>query len=290
MSSRTTDLIAIALVVAGSLTFGRQILQWWHAAPPAAPATAAAPAIGPAWEDPTQPVALEFGDLPLSMTRQTVIGDAELAVEALVRHCEQSVAAARAPWRDRDEAERQLLSKTVGLTPAAEESGVWQVYVIDRQFPMVAGLRRFVSGENEAAAGVPRLVCWGMAMPAGDNAWNLFVFQAASRGSAVPAGLPDVPLPPESHRNLSRRDERGGLLVGFSGTGSPREWIQFYDDWFAGQGWSLEEGWLTGGGAWSARFRKPGAPEAGRVEIQFAEAANRELSGLLQIVPNDQQP
>ncbi|MGE5192823.1 MAG: hypothetical protein ACM3U2_09990, partial [Deltaproteobacteria bacterium] len=65
------------------------------------------------------------------------------------------------------------------------------------------------------------------------------------------------------------------------------EWIQFYDDWFAAQGWSSEEGWLSAGRAWSARFRKPGAPDAGRVEIQFAEGANRELTGLLHILPHD---
>ncbi len=124
-------------------------------------------------------------------------------------------------------------------------------------------------------------------MPAGDNARNLFVFQAATRGSAVSSSLPDVPLPPDGHRNLSLRDERGGLLVGFAGIAAPQDWVQFYDDWFAEKGWSSEEGWLTGGGAWSVRFRKPGAPEAGRVEIQFAEAANRKLTGLLQIVPHD---
>jgi hypothetical protein len=287
MTSRTTDLIAIALVVAASLTFGRQILRWWHAAPPAA-GTTGAPAVQLPWEDPLRPVALEFGDLPLSMTRQTVFGNAEAAVEALVRHCERGAAAARAPWRDWDEAERQLLARIEGLTPVAWESGVWQVYVIDRQFPMAAGVRRFVSGENDAAAGHPRLVCWGMAMPAGESAWNLFVFQAAVRGSAAAASLPDVPLPPDGHRNLSVRDERGGLLVGFAGTGLPAEWMHFYDDWFADAGWSSEAGWLTSGGAWSVQFRKPGAHDAGRVEIQFAEGANREMTGLLQIVPHDE--
>ena len=288
MTSRTTDLIAIGLVVAASLTFGRQVLQWWHAAP--SPTTTAAPASQPPWEDPLQPVALEFGDLPLSMTRQTVVGDADAAVAALVRHCERGAAAARSPWRDWDAAERQLLARTEGLTPVAEEAGVWQVYVIDRQFPMAAGVRRFASGANEAARGHPRLVCWGMAMPAGESAWKLFLFQGAVQGHPVPTGLPEVPLPPDGQRSLSLRDERGGMLVGFSGKGSPPQWIQFYDDWFAERGWSAEEGWLSAGGAWSARFRKPGVPEAGRVEIQFAEAANRELTGLLQIVPNDETP
>jgi hypothetical protein len=127
-----------------------------------------------------------------------------------------------------------------------------------------------------------------MAMPAGKGAWKLFVFEAAIDGNSAPTGLPEVPLPPDARRNLSLRDERGGMLVGFSGNGSPAEWMTFYDDWWAGQGWSAGDGWMTGGGTWSARFLKPGAPQAGRVEIQFAEGANRELTGLLQIIPPDQ--
>ena len=288
MTSRTTDLIAIGLVIAASLSFGRQILQWWHAAPPPAPTAAAAPASSPPWENPLQPVSLEFGDLPLSMTRQTVIGDGGAAVEALVRHCERSAAGARSPWRDWDAAEQQLLARTEGLTPVAEQSEVWQVYVIDRDFPMVAAVRRFVSSEKEAARGRPRLVCWGMAMPAGEGAWNLFVFQGDVAGNSLPTGLPAVPLPREASRNLSLRDERGGMLVGFSGKGSPAEWTEFYDDWFGAQGWSSEDGWMSAGGAWSARFRKPDAPAAGRVEIQFAEGAKNELTGLLQIFPHDE--
>jgi hypothetical protein len=289
MTGRTTDLIAIGLVIAASLTFGRQILQWWHAAPPPAPATPAAPATGAPWENLLQPVSLEFGDLPLSMTRQTVIGDGGAAVEALVRHCERGAAAARSPWRDWDAAEQQLLARTEGLTPVAEEAGVWQVFVIDREFPMVAGVRRFVSSEKEAARGNPRLVCWGMAMPAGESAWNLFVFQGAVAGNVGHAVLPAVPLPRDANRNLSLRDERGSMLVGFSAQGSPAEWTEFYDDWFGAQGWSSEDGWISAGGAWSARFRKPAAPQAGRVEIQFAEGANRELTGLLQIVPHHEE-
>jgi hypothetical protein len=289
MTSRTTDLIAISIVAVASLTFGRQILEWWHAAPDSTPSAAShAPLIRPAWEDQLQPVALEFGDLPLSMTRQAMKGDGEAAVESLVRHCERAASAARSPWRERDAAEDQLLARTAGLEPAAQEPSVWQVYVVDMQFPMVAGVRQFASGPTEAARDVPRLVCWGMAMPAGQKAWNLYVFQAALQGNPVPAGLTDVPLPPDGSRNLSLRDERGGTLVGFSGRGSPPEWMKFYDEWFAGRGWSSGDGWMTGGGSWSARFQKPGTPGAGRVEVQFADAGNRELTGLLQIVPNQE--
>ena len=210
-----------------------------------------------------------------------------------MRHCERAAVAAHSPWRERDAAEDQLLARVAGLEPVAQEPGVWKVYVVDRRFPMVAGVRYFSlassehnssgqdrsdapAGENarapsnvttpfakgseratrgevqlangETASGVPRLVCWGMAMPAGKDAWNLFVFQAAVTKNPSAVGLPDVPLPPASTRNLSLRDERGGLLVGFAGTGEPAVWMKFYDEWFTQHGWSSGNGWLTGGG------------------------------------------
>src|SRR5262245_55510888 len=94
ITSRTTDLIAIAIVVVASLTFGRQILQWWHAAPSEPGSAGMAPAVQPGWEDQRQPVSLEFGDLPLSMTRQTIVADAEPIIVELVGHRELFVVGA----------------------------------------------------------------------------------------------------------------------------------------------------------------------------------------------------
>ena len=290
ITSRTTDFIAIAIIVVASLTIGRQVLDWWHAPPTQAEALSEASGSRPAWEDSREPIALEFGDSPLAMTRQVVEGEKKTTIDVLVGHCRQAVSATRRPWRESDEAEERLLERTAGLTPVAEELGVWQVYVIDERFPMVAGVRRFASGQKEAARGTPRLVCWGMAMPAGKNVWNAYVFQGAARGSPAATGLPEVPLPPGSRRNLSLRDERGGALVGYSGSGSGQAWMKHYDGWFAAQGWSSNEGWRTEGGTWSARFRNQKDPAAGWVEIHFAEDAHRELTGLVQITMSGNTP
>ena len=281
MTSRTTDLIAIGIVLVASLTLGRQVHEWWHAAPPAAGVASPAGGRQPGWEDDLQPVALEFGDLPLAMTRQVVLGEREAAIAALVRHCAAAAKACLGPWRAPDATEEQLLAKTSGLTPADQEAEVWQVYTIDERFPLVAAVRRFAASE------APRLVCWGLAMSAGNKAWNLYVFHGARAAQPASSGLHDVPLPPHARRNLSLRDERGGAFIGFSGDGTPQAWVKFYDDWFATAGWSSGTGWLDGAEAWSARFHKPDAPEAGRVEIQFAVGGRRELTGLLQIFPQD---
>jgi hypothetical protein len=287
MTSRTTDLIAIAIVVAASLSLGRQVLVWWHAAPPTRAAAEMAARTGPAWDDLSQPLSLEFGDLPLAMTRQVVVGERDATIAALVGHCETAAKRAGRPWRDRDAAEDRLLARVEKLTPVAQEAGVWQVHVFDERFPMVAAIRQFAAGPDDAASRGPRLVCWALAMPAGKETWNLYVFQGTANGRPAPADRADVPLPPGAHRNLSLRDERGATFAGFSGNDAVGEWIRFYDDWFADRGWSSGEGWLTSTTAWSARFDEPGSAAGRRVEIQFARDGNGELSGLLQVVPHD---
>jgi len=300
ISSRTTDLLAVSIVLVASLTLGRQILHWWHTEPPA-PAAAAAPEIaGPAWDDPSQPLSLEFGDLPQALTRQLIKGDQDVAVEALVRHCQAAAETASRPNHEPDDAERRLLEKLAGLTPVEESSekrgngsavdaaGGWQVYVIDERFTMVAAVRRFVDDgaadrSNETARSGVRLVCWGIAMPVGERAWTLYLFHESRAGASSSGSLPDVPLPDGARRNLSLRDEKGGALIGFSGRGSAKTWMTFYDDWFSRQGWSQTYQWSVGAAAWSASYRRPRESETGRVEIRFAADERGELTGLIQI-------
>ncbi len=215
ITSRTTDLIAIGIVVVASLTSGRQLLVWWHAAPPTRAAAEMAARTGPAWDDPSQPLSLEFGDLPLAMTRQVVAGDRDATVAVLVEYCKTAAKTALQPWRERDAAEDRLLARIESLKPVAEEAGVWQVYVFDEPLPMAAAIHWFAAAPDDAASEGPRLVCWAMAMPAGKEAWNLYVFRGTANGRSAPADHTDVPLPPGARRNLSLRDEQGSSIVGF---------------------------------------------------------------------------
>ena len=322
ITSRTTDLLAVSVVLVASLTFGRQILQWWHASPPDAGVSGDALLPAPGWEDERQSLSLEFGDLPLALTRQVVMGDRAAAVAALVGHCRAGAIDAKCPVHEPDEAEQRLIEKVAGLKPVAEQAGEapavtpvagknretagdWQVYVVDERFTLVVAVRRFPdggagvppsdeqaerlhhksergSGSNGTARKVQRLVCWGIAMPTGENAWTLYVFRQSPAGGTSASGQPTVPLPPGANRNLSLRDERGGLMLGFSGSGLAQNWMTFYDDWFAGQGWAKSDHWSTGKQTWSVRFIKPGFPEAGRIEIRIAVDQKGELTGLLQ--------
>jgi len=285
ITSRTTDFLAISIVLVATLTLGRQIFVWWHVAPPSESAAQQAGPPQAAWEGDQQPVALEFGDLPVSVTRQIISGEPAAVVAALVRNCEIATRAAERPLRERDETEDRLLERLANSKPAAEESGTWQVHVVDDRFLLVAGLRRLPDGQSgEAARSEWRLVCWGIGMPAGPEVWTTFVMQGTGGASSSRGGALDVPIPPDSRRSLSLKDERGAALVGFSGAGEPDRWMQFYDRWFAGRGWTSSDGWSVGQDVWSARFAGPGESDRERVELRFARDRRGELAGLWQVI------
>jgi hypothetical protein len=309
-TSRTTDLIAIAIVLVASLTLGRQVLRWWQAEPPA-PNAAAKAGPAPAWEAGSAPLLLEFGDMPLAMTRQAIRGDQETAVDALVARCWGEAQRAGRPNHEPDQAEKRLLDRIAGLEPVIEEPAVCRVYVIDERFPMVAavgpvGVAPGERGEQvprttparrtdpqapsaplHPAGSVPRLLCWGMALPLGNSAWTLYIFRQSPAKNRPDSDFLDVPLPPGAKRNLSLRDLHGGGLIGFSTSAPANTLVKFYDDWFNRQGWAQAEEWQTGQGVWTARFRSSGSGAGAQVDVRFAQDQGGVLLGVLQIVSPD---
>jgi hypothetical protein len=283
--SRTTDFLAICIVLVASLTLGRQILIWWHA-PTHEELTAREANTGPpAWGDNQEAVALEFGDLPVGLTRQSCTGTPSAALATIVANCEAATRSADRPLHESDPVEVGLLQKLSDSKPASEHPGDWQVHVVDERFLLVAGLRRLPAEHSgDAARSEWRLVCWGMGMPAGAESWTTFVMRGTGGAVASRSGVPEVPIPPESRRSLALNDERGAALVGFSGAGDPEHWMQFYDRWFSGNGWTPAGGWSIGAEVWSARFAGPTDREGMRVEVRFARDRRGELTGLWQVI------
>jgi hypothetical protein len=290
--SRTTDLLAMAIVLAASLTFGSKIAWWWqNDAPPPSPASNPALTL-PGWEDGQQSVDLEFGDLPLALTRQNVVGDQPTAIKALVAHCRAIVEKSAAPTNDADEAEIRLLERIADLTPAAEEPGAWQVFVVDDRFPFVAAVTLAVSRRpadkngSKSAPAARRLICYGLAMPAGEQFWTLLIVKGAS-GRTGSQTNSDIPLPPGAARTLSLRDTKGSALSGFAGKALASEWITFYDDLAEARGWTRSTAWSPGNQSWAARFARR---EGGWVDIRLANDRRGELTGVLQVIPQISDP
>jgi hypothetical protein len=285
VTSRTTDLIAIGVVLVGGLSMGRQVIEWWQAEPPSVAMAGAGESANFLSSAGESPVELEFGDYPLALRRQTVPGDRDAAIAALVTACRTSLETGHRANLPSGEAADRLLAHTASLTPVAESAGAWQIYRLEDRFSLVLGVRlQHGAGGNETGE-TKRLARWGLAAPFNDTTWTLYLFQPPNSGGTSVAKTPEIPLPPEGRRLLALRGADGGGLIGFSGEGLPQEWMAFFDDKLGEQGWSASGGWTSGKGAWSARFESREKSRAGQVSIEFSRAASGGLMGLIQIDP-----
>lgn len=283
VTSRTTDLIAIGVVLVGGLSMGRQVVEWWQAEPPSV-AMSGAVDVHP-WGAGGSPVELEFGDYPLALRRQTITGDRETALAALIEACRLSLETDRRTVLPSGEAADRMLAHTASLAPVAESAGNWQIFRLEDRFSLVLGVRLLPGAGKEDNSETRRFACWGLAAPFDDTTWTLYLFQPPISGKTAVAKTPEIPLPPEGRRLLALRGADGGSLIGFTGEGLPQDWMTFFDDKLGEQGWSAGSGWTSGKGAWSAWFESDEKNRAGQVSIEFSRDASGGLMGLIQIDP-----
>jgi hypothetical protein len=290
IAGRTTDLIAIGLVIIGGLSMGRQIVEWWGAEPPVVGVSSATEGDSTPWGTGSTPVDLEFGDYPLSLRREVVAGDQVEAMKAVVNACRFALqSTADADWPAEDAAGK-LLERVDAETPVAEEPGEWQIFQIEKPFALVLGVRllpKSVPGERNDATGsepMRKLACWGMATPLGEKRWTTYMCQPVSGNSRSADREVDPALPEGSRRLLSLRGASGAGLIGFSGRGVPREWTSFFDAQLGAQGWETRGGWSSGAETWSARYEPVDAGRRAVVDISFSRDDAGELRGLIQIV------
>ena len=288
---RTTDILAIAIVVVFGLSFGGRIAEWWATDPETVGLDANISAGGTMpWETPGGVVSLEFGEHPYAIERQTLSGSRKQAVAALQGSVRPLVREAVLPPGEQTEAETRLLTRVAKLKASEEEQGVWQIFTIDRPLPMVVGVRNFgrkaTSGNvKPAAADNRRVVCWGLAFPFSVDGWRLFAFHPTNVRRETLPGLPKLKLPETARRILSLRGAGGGALVGFEGAGPGKEWAQHFDDWFKKHNWQRDAEWSRSGSDWNVRFLAGNQPNAGRIEIQFGKTDEAEWTGLLTVIP-----
>jgi len=310
MSAWTTRGLLTAVILVAGLGLGRQVLKWWAAdsADPKADGwhghlarggvgtgdTPVAPdGCSPAADglgDPTQPHILRFGNQPWSLRRQLVSGSKQAAADALRAGCrqitQQGVVFTDLPPQD----EKEFLEYLATCAPVEQEAGLWRLFQLDQGFPMVVGVRE--SAEQpppktgaKLARPAPRVVTWGLAVPAGPDAWALYTFQSEP-GSGQPfPDLPDVPLPPGCQQTLSMRVVGGGAMIGFEGPNEPDSWTRFYQRWFAGKGWEAVGQWQHADTAWYGRYAAAGRGPAATVDVRFAPDGRGRLTGLLIVSP-----
>lgn len=297
---RTTDLLAIGVVAVATLTIGRQTIVWWKTEP--LPPVATAPGGSGFLHADDTPVVLEFGEQPVSLTRQRLQGTRAQALAKLADLCRTACDAATSPPLEVAAVESTLREAVHDQQPFEELTNHWRLYQLDDGLPMIVGFRHFPPGLNEphpdnrSRTEVPntapfpsdrwRLVCWGLAMPLSSQTWTLYTHGAATISSVASNSIGTTPaIPPGSQRILSLRQEGGGGMIGFRGPGPITDWRAFYDRWAREHGWKKLPGAQISIHSYAVRFQAEASVESATMDVQLIADQAGEIRGLISIWP-----
>lgn len=278
---RTSDLLAIGILVVAALSFGREITGWWDADEPA-PVAATEHAFGsskPGWDVPGRRVELRFGESGLHLHRERIVGDADVAIEQLLVHCATLLSDRELPTDAVDPGEERMLAATTDLEPVRRGDG-WAIHVVATPMPTAIG----VLGDDSACTtcGGRRAVCWGVLMGADEpGTWTAFWFdRRPTDDESTTTEFTDVVLPTGAKRTMSLRDVTGAGVIGFEGRGDADEWVRSFDEAHPpDDGWTTN-GWRTLGVVRTVRYDHA---ESGRtVEVRI-ETGGSALVGLVAV-------
>lgn len=268
----TTKGIFSALVLVAGLGFGRQVVDWWHSgdAPQVATVVTEAPLD---LSDAAGPVEIAVGELPLRFGRQTVVGDQAQAIEALEAAGRAGLATASPLSQVADADEQYLLDRLAQLKPVEARSqggetvgpDAW-LYEPSPGMPLIVGTRRLNTHSSEAApdatAWETRVVLWGLAAPAGERLWTLYLLQA-ERSRADDQQQEGLPLPPDCRRLMAFRDQQGAETAVFQGSGECDHYRRFYAAWLTEHGQKAAARWRrSGDGGWQVMVVLDGSQTA----------------------------
>ncbi|MCA9053289.1 MAG: hypothetical protein KDA75_05595 [Planctomycetaceae bacterium] len=286
IARRTTDLIAIALILIGGLTVAQRLVVWWKTDPSETLANPEAlfssDSLAP-WGGGPEGVSLDLGEQPLTLHRRVVRGSRDDAIHALQEDCRTAVAGFPADRFDslppREERESRLLQQLGNQSPidmAADRT--WSVYAVPGPVAMVFGTRR----ESVDAPPV-RIVCWGLIMPSPEETWTLL--RIVPRLSSNAAGNTEsIPLPSNCRPGLSVRGDVEGELVTFSGHGPAAEWRKHFDHLAVEQEWRPLATWRTEAANWSAAWLRQRGTRLERIDLQLTQSETG-WAGLINISP-----
>lgn len=292
ISSRTTDLLAIAIVLVGSMALGRQVLSWWHEAPPAVLPPGILADLDTEWGAEDRPVELDFGTSPVRLIRQSVgSGGPVVALGVIQEACQKALIDAVEPIHAPDPAELEMLRTVAKLQADVEQPGLWQIHRLGGNMVTLIGVRFFPNrdqtgpvlkatenghamvenGASTTAGLIPRVICWGLTFPGrAPGSWITYTFikkqrsesadpqakSTAQTASVGDAGSGLIPLPENCRRTVFVSEGAWNSLLGFQGVGNAAAWRRHFSNWLISQKWTCVEDWveLPGTDGWSASF------------------------------------
>lgn len=273
ISSRTTDLFAIALIVVVALTIGLQVTRWWRAEPPTAvggPADAAPLAL---WDPaPSLTVDLQAGDWILK--RSTANGTAEAITADAVEQARQIVASTQpAKLPPPTAAEEQWLAQLREWAPVSTTDNGGRVFALGGPWPWIVAT--IDSGANDSA----RVVCWMFALPQAEQSWTMYTARHTAAGLAAADGF-DVPLPMHVQRLLHARSEDGNGVTTFMSDGSLSKLKTDWDQQLTAAGWTRAGAWSETDQRSRGTFERSGKSHTVTLDATLARDADNVTRGL----------
>ena len=246
---RTTDLLAIGLLLVVGLAVGRQLTAWWNEPElDSHPNPLAVTGSGSAW---TEPQDLQLGELGQTIHRQQVSGDRQAAWTALEHSTRKTARQAGWPNSEADQPERQLLELLAQRKPHQNHTAAntaantaASIHRLDGPLPMVVATRRLL--------GQTRVVGWGLATRRPDHGWVTWTFAAASHIDTLP-----VELPAGSRQLLAVGNEHSQRLLVFCGNPGPNDWWNHFDSQLNRSGWTAQAPPSRHADGWTARWQHP---------------------------------
>ncbi len=295
------NLLATGAIVILGLTFGKQVLQWWHGDPPVVAVeqqTMDNDLRG--FANPQLPHLLAFGDLPVAMDRTVIEGNEAAALAHLRARCRAIATTASQHPAQRIPASESLLRRLEQFQPV-EQGKDWRIVQSAGPVITVVALRMACDTSTEPAAVTSQhgtsVLSWGIGLrqPASAKSgttataatepaaaatktarlperWTLFT--CSGIGKRVDSDLDTaLPIPPGCRRTMSVRGSGGGMLIGFSGAGTAATAMPFYDRSLVQLGWRRTRPWRQMGALWHARFERSSVTVC---DIQIADNSERE--------------
>lgn len=305
ISSRTTDLLAIAIVLIGGITLGRQMLTWWHEDVPAVLDVGPLENLDTEWGANSQPVSMEFGSSQVQLTRQQFeTGGPRVALDAVRQRCQELLVASGPPESPADQAEVEQLDALAKLTPDVEQPGRWQLFTLGGGLVAVVGVKTFDGPTGNLDRASPsatrRVICWGLVFPGlSPGAWTAYTFArrpgtVLQSPAAPPAGfeLSGIELPDGCQRTVLMQEAGQTGLLGFRGRLDPAAWQRHFAGWLQTRGWKQVSSWEQQSGGWSSRFvcREAGRVSESTIQIQFHRQNTDQGVGLIDWLPGRESP
>lgn len=278
ISSRTTDLLAVALVAVLLLSLGVQATRWWRAKPPQVSATSTAGSPLAVWDD-LSGLSLEFSNGQSSLHRESISGDEDAATKIAAQrlhHALDSASPGNLP--SIDPAEQQWLDRLPDRsTDSLHERG--DIFVLGGPWPcVVATMNVNVDGGGDAIHPGRRIIGWALALPQPHDRWTLYVTERRTEAANDDVSQGNIPLPANATRRLIVRSAAGGFLT-FRSASSPRRCREDWDRRLVDAGWARAGDWSFAGPQARATFVHKLQPDSHRLDVLISSAPDGAAAG-----------